>query len=75
MNAERKCPSCGSTELEPGNVQSTGKIYFRPENTKFLTLGTNDIMLSANICMACGYVMLIGDLRKATKILSKAKAH
>ena len=75
MITERKCPSCGSMKLEPGNVQSTGKIYFRPENTKFFTMGTNDIMLSANICMDCGYVMLIGDIRKATRILSKAKPH
>jgi len=75
MNTERKCPSCGSTELEPGNVQSTGKVYFRPENAKFLTLGTSNVELSANLCMACGHVMLVGDLRKATKILDKAKAH
>lgn len=75
MNTERKCPSCGSTELEPGNVQSTGKIYFRPENTKFFILGTNDVALSANLCMNCGHVMLVGDLHKATKILDKAKAH
>ena len=75
MNPERRCPSCESTELEPGRIQSTGKVYFRPENTKFLTFGTNDVELSANICMNCGNVMLVGDLRKATKVLDKAKAH
>lgn len=75
MTAERKCPSCDSTDLQPGNIQSTGKVYFRPENTSFLTLGTNDVALSANICMNCGYVMLVGDLRKATKLLNKAKPH
>jgi len=75
MNTERKYPSCGSTNLEPGKVQSTGRVYFRPENTKFLSLGTSDVELSANMCMDCGHVMLAGDLRKAAKLLDKAKAH
>lgn len=75
MNTERRCPGCGSTELEPGTIQSSGKVYFRPENTKFLTFGTNDVELSANLCMNCGHVMLVGDLRKANRLLDKAKPH
>ncbi|GAA5496400.1 hypothetical protein SAMN02745181_0297 [Rubritalea squalenifaciens DSM 18772] len=75
MSKERQCPCCGSAKLEPGKVQSSGKVYFRPENTKFLTLGTNDVELSANLCMDCGYVMLIGDMRKANKLLNKSQAH
>ena len=75
MSEERRCPSCSSTKLEPGKMQSTGSLYFRPENTKFLTLGTNDVQVSGNMCMNCGYIMLVGDLRKATKVLGKAEAH
>ena len=75
MNSERKCPSCSSTNLEPGSVQSTGRVHFRPENTKFFTLGTNEVAVAANVCMECGNVMLVADLRKAAKLLDKAKAH
>jgi glucose/arabinose dehydrogenase len=73
MTTERKCPSCASTKLEPGAIHSTGRIYFRPENTKFLTLGTSDVPLTANLCMDCGNVMLVGDLHKANKLVGKAK--
>ena len=75
MKNDRKCPSCGSTCLEPGAIQSTGKVYFRPENTSFFTLNTADVPIEASLCMDCGYVMMIGDLRKANKILKQAKAH
>jgi predicted nucleic-acid-binding Zn-ribbon protein len=75
MNTERKCPACESINLEPGTIQSTGRIYFRPENTKFLSLGTSDVPLTANLCMECGNVMLVGDLHKASKLVDKAKPH
>lgn len=75
MTINRKCPACDSERLESGSIQSTGRIYFRPDNTKFMTLGTNDVELSAILCMECGHVMLVGDLRKADKLLYKDKAH
>jgi hypothetical protein len=47
MNPEKKCPSCGSTRLEPGTLQTAGRVNFRPENTKFFTLGTGDVSVEA----------------------------
>lgn len=75
MSTDKKCLICDSIRLEPGSIRSTGRIYFRPENTKFLTTTTNDVPLLANICMDCGHVMLVGDLRKADRLLGKAKPH
>jgi len=69
MNPEKKCASCGSTRLEPGTLRTTGHVNFRPENTKFFTLGTGDVSIQANICMDCGVMLLIGDLTKATKLV------
>ncbi|MGB0715984.1 MAG: hypothetical protein ACPGXK_08900 [Phycisphaerae bacterium] len=71
---ERSCPSCKSTELQPGTVQSTGAIYFRPKNTRFMSFSTNDIRLHGNICTKCGYVMLVGDPVKAEKLTSQDAA-
>jgi hypothetical protein len=69
MKPEKKCPSCGSTRLEPGTIQTAGRVNFRPENTKFFTLGTGDVPIEANICMECGAMLLVGDLTKATKLV------
>ncbi len=69
MKTEKKCPSCGSTRLEAGTIQTAGRVNFRPENTKFFTLGTGDVPIEANICMECGVMLLVGDLTKATKLV------
>ena len=71
----KKCPICGSERIEPGNIRSTGKIYFRPENTKFLSLKTPDIEIKANLCLECGNVNLIADAHKAGAILGKAEPY
>ncbi len=72
---ERQCPSCGSTSLEPGHVQSTGAIYFRPDNTRFLTLKTADVRLHANLCTECGVVTLVGNVEKARRLTEKTAAY
>ncbi len=75
MSQAKKCMRCGGDELEPGAIQSTGKIYFRPENTKFLTLKTADIRIDGNICLDCGHIELVGDLVKAKDLVKAAEAH
>ena len=75
MSLEGICPLCNSNNIEPGAIQSTGRIYFRPENTKFFTLSTNDVPVNANMCMECGHIMLVGDLHKANKLLKMASPH
>jgi ribosomal protein S27AE len=71
MNPKKKCPNCGSTQLEAGTLQTTGRVHFRPKNAKFLTLGTGDVPIKANLCMECGVMMLVGDLTKAIKLVGK----
>jgi hypothetical protein len=69
MKPQKKCSSCGSTRLEAGTLQTTGRVHFRPKNTKFLTLGTGDVPIQAHLCMECGVMLLIGNLTKASKLL------
>ncbi len=59
-----KCQRCDGERLEPGSLGSFG-LTFRPANTKFLTLSTNDVGVQANMCLDCGLIQLVGDLRKA----------
>lgn len=67
---KRKCPSCGCENLEPGNLQSTGKIYFRPKNTKFLSLKSPNIEIEGNICTECGCIMLVGNQNQAKSLVT-----
>ncbi len=73
MSEERTCLRCGSTNLEDGEFQSTGKIYSRPKNAKLLTVLTTGVPVDTIICLDCGHVELIVDAEKA-KSLTKTKA-
>ncbi len=66
----RKCVKCGSENLESGKLQSTGKLSFYPDSTKFLSIKTSDINATANMCIDCGFIEIIGDISKAKDITS-----
>ncbi len=68
MNQPQTCPSCNSSNMEPGSLGSTGKIHFRPEGAKFLKLKTANVDVSASLCMDCGHVTLTGDSEKAKSL-------
>jgi predicted nucleic-acid-binding Zn-ribbon protein len=68
MNDEKKCLRCGSSNLSPSEVQSTGKIYSRPREAKLVTLLTTGVPVSANICLDCGHVELVVNADKAKSI-------
>ena len=69
MSEEKKCLMCGGANLKPGSIQSSGKVGFRAKDTKFLTTKTGDITVTANICVDCGYIELIGDRDKASSLI------
>ncbi len=71
MNIEMKCLRCGSTNITPSELQSTGKIYSRPKNASLLTILTTGAMVSALTCLDCGHVELLVDTKKA-KALAKS---
>jgi hypothetical protein len=64
MSGEKKCFRCGSTKDTSGWMQSTGKMYFRPDHVKFLTPKTADISVNGSMCLECGSIELVGDLKK-----------
>ncbi len=70
-----KCYRCGGERLEPGQMQSTGKIYFRPENAKFLTMKSANIPVNANICLDCGAIELVAEVEKAQMLTDRKAAY
>lgn len=68
MSEEKRCLRCGSTNLEPGELQSTGKIYSRPRDAKLVTVLTTGVMVHTIICLDCGHVELVVDADKARSI-------
>ncbi len=71
---KRKCPSCGSENLEPGTIQSTGRVNFRPNNAAFLTFKSADIDVQGSICTDCGYILLVGDGDKVKELVASSEA-
>lgn len=72
MSEEMKCLRCGSSNLEPSELQSTGKIYSRPKNAKLVTVLTTGAPVSGLMCLDCGHVELVVDANKARSL---AAAH
>lgn len=68
--SEHTCPSCGSSGLVKGALQSTGAIRFRPMNARFLTFRTADIAVQAAMCPGCGAIALHGDVEKMEHLRS-----
>ena len=71
MNDLKKCPICSSTNVEPGTILSTGKLHFRPEHARFLTLKTANIEVKAHLCLDCGHISLTGDAGKVKGLTEK----
>jgi hypothetical protein len=61
---------CGG-ELSPGALFSGMRTCFRPQDSKFLTLETGDVMTKAAMCRNCGVVEIIGDVNKLRRLTSE----
>jgi excisionase family DNA binding protein len=68
-----RCPRCGHFELMEGTVQSTGKVYFRPKKTKFLTMLEPLVSVEARVCPRCGHILLFADTEKMKSLKKKPK--
>jgi hypothetical protein len=64
------CSRCGG-EMSPGAMFSGMRTSFRPQDSKFLTLETGDVMTKAMMCRQCGVVDIIGDVNKLRRLTSE----
>ena len=59
----KTCYRCGG-EMAAGALFSAVRTSFRPQDSKFLTLATGDVMTKATMCRDCGVIEIIGDVNK-----------
>jgi predicted nucleic-acid-binding Zn-ribbon protein len=72
MDIEKKCLRCNSTNVKPSDLQSTGKIYSRPKQSKFTAVFTTGAPVSALMCLDCGHIELLVDTQKAKALVRSA---
>ena len=49
-------------------ISVVSRASFRPDDSKFLTLETGDVMTKATMCRNCGVIELIGDVNKLRRL-------
>ena len=65
------CYRCGSEMMSMGALFSGIRTSFRPQESKFLTLETGDVMTKATMCRNCGVVEIVGDVNKLKRLTSE----
>jgi hypothetical protein len=62
------CYRCGGETTSLGALFSAVRTSFRPQDSKFLTLETGDVMTKATMCRSCGVIEIIGDVNKLRRL-------
>jgi hypothetical protein len=57
--------------MATGALYGPGRLPFRPEGTKFLTLETGDVMTKVHMCRECGLVAITGDIEKLQRLTTE----
>ena len=65
------CYRCGGETAAIGALFSAVRTSFRPQDSKFLTLTTGDVMTKATMCRSCGVIEIIGDVNKLRRLTSE----
>jgi hypothetical protein len=66
----RLCTRCGGEMSDAGALYSAVRLTFRPQEARFMTLQTGDVMTKAVMCRGCGLVEIIGDVNKLRRLTS-----
>jgi ribosomal protein S27AE len=68
------CSRCGGDVFAAGALIAAVRTSFRPQESKFLTLETGDVMTKASMCRNCGVIEIIGDVAKLKRLTSEPDA-
>jgi len=72
--ASGRCACCGHNILVEGRVQGAGRLYFRPDRTRFWVLEESLVPLRARVCAACGYVQMRAETGKLGRLMPQGGA-
>lgn len=64
----RKCSRCGTDMIDAGALYSAVRLSFRPQDARFMTLQTGDVMTKAVMCRGCGLIEIVGDVSKLRRL-------
>jgi hypothetical protein len=68
MEPTRMCGRCGGEMSAVGALYSAVRVSFRPQDSRFMTLETGDVMTKAVMCRDCGLVEIVGDVNKLRRL-------
>lgn len=66
--ARGRCASCGHTTLLTGRLQGAGKLYFKPDKTKFWVFDHSLVPTAGRVCPACGCIQLYAETDKLGRL-------
>ena len=72
--APRKCGRCGTEMVDSGALYSAVRMSFRPQDARFMTLQTGDVMTKAIMCRGCGLIEIVGDVSKLRRLTGGTQA-
>lgn len=68
MEPTRMCGRCGGEMTAYGSLNAAVRISFRPQDAKFMTLETGEVMTKAVMCRDCGLIEIVGDVNKLRRL-------
>ena len=66
--AVRLCLRCGTEMSDNGALYAAVRMSFRPQDARFMTLQTGDVMTKAMMCRGCGIIEIVGDVKKLRRL-------
>jgi hypothetical protein len=54
--------------IDAGALYSAVRLSFRPQDARFMTLQTGDVMTKAIMCRGCGLIEIVGDVSKLRRL-------
>ena len=66
--AAGRCASCGHGILVDGRLQGTGRLYFKPDKTRFWVFAESTVKVRARVCAACGFIQMHADTEKLRRL-------
>ncbi len=66
--AAGRCTSCGHGILIDGRLQGTGRLYFKPDKTRFWVFAESTVNVRARVCAACGFIQMHADTEKLRRL-------